>query len=83
MAATARESFELFMSGQFNFSYFIRDNSTGVYKNSVIEKKFGEWECAYQAGYLSGVDNRPPDTRFGIADKVRPELMGKRINDWG
>lgn len=53
------------------------------YENEQVQRL---WEVAnwmWTQGWERGIAAvNGPETRFGLADKLKPELLGKKIRDW-
>ncbi len=69
---------------EYIFSY---DLMSQTYDNEDVEHAFqlwfAAWSFGYDEGHLKGCEStKEPDVRFGIEDKIRPELLSKKIKDW-
>ena len=85
-----RESFETWCKSftswdsDYLFSY---DTGSYGYHNPDIENAFQCWlnsyAHGYDAGHADGYKKGKLDDRIGIDDRIRPDLMEKKLRDWG
>ncbi len=89
MSNISRESFQKFCAAVFptatrGFSFDVYPSflSEDIFSDSSVEFCYQCWKKGWLNGFSEAVEGIE-DNRIGIADKIDPNLLLKKIRDWG